>query len=114
MATELAGKAAIVTGGGRSLGRTLVLALASEGAQVAIVDVNETSAREVAAEVERGGGRALAVKADIRYKDQVEAMAAAVRRELAPVEILVNNAATMGKQGPWPNSARPSSIWRWG
>ena len=83
----------VVTGGGSGLGRHLSSRFAAEGAAVVVVDVSETAAGEVADEISGGGDRALAVKADVADRVEVEAMVGLARREFGPVDVLVNNAA---------------------
>jgi 3-oxoacyl-[acyl-carrier protein] reductase len=89
----IAGKVALVTGGARNLGRADALKLAGEGCRVAVVDLNKDGAEETAAEIRGGGGQALAVECDIADRDAVKAAVGRIERELAPVDILVNNAS---------------------
>jgi NAD(P)-dependent dehydrogenase (short-subunit alcohol dehydrogenase family) len=89
----IAGKVALVTGGARNLGRADALKLAGEGCRVAIVDLNKDGAEETAAEIRGGGGQALAMECDIADRDAVKAAVGRIERELAPVDILVNNAS---------------------
>ena len=89
----LTDRVALVTGGSRSIGRAVALALAEAGAAVA-VNYRER-AKEAADVIEaiRGkGGRAMAIGADVSRSAEVTAMVAAVERDLGPVDILVNNA----------------------
>lgn len=85
-------KVALVTGGGRGIGRTICLRLAEEGARVAVVDILEKEAEETAAEIKRKDGQAIAVKTDVTQLDQVRACVRKVEETWGPVEILVNNA----------------------
>ena len=72
---KLAGKAAVVTGGGRGVGRAVALAYAREGADVIVNYVsNDATAREVVAEVEQLGRKARAVKADVSVKAEAEGL----------------------------------------
>jgi 3-oxoacyl-[acyl-carrier protein] reductase len=91
---ELAGQVALVTGGVRKIGRAIALALAREGAAVAI---NAKSSREeadgVVREIEALGGTARTMMADVTDESEVARMVAAIARELGPVDILINNAA---------------------
>jgi 3-oxoacyl-[acyl-carrier protein] reductase len=94
MDLHLKGKVALVTGGSRGLGRAIALALAAEGAGVA-VNYRESAdkARAVADEIAKAGGRAVAVRADIAREAEVVAMFDEIEKALGPVEVLVNNAA---------------------
>src|SRR5438874_8989435 len=78
---DLQGKAAVVTGAGSGIGRAIAEALASSGAAVCIGDVNEVAAREVTAQIERRGGRAVASRTDVRDRGQVRAMIEETRSE---------------------------------
>ena len=101
MELGLNGKVAIVTGGALTLGRQIALALAAEGVRVAIADVKENEAKQVASLVKEGGGEALVVKTDVRDEAQVEAMVDRVVQSFGTIDILVNNAGIVGPQGPW-------------
>ena len=87
------GRVALVTGSASGLGRLIALGLGAEGAAVAVVDVEEERAREVAAEVAAGGGRALGLRCDVAAGSEVERAARTVAERLGPVDVLVNNAA---------------------
>jgi 3-oxoacyl-[acyl-carrier protein] reductase len=90
---KLAGRIALVTGGATGIGRASVLALAREGAAVAVnYCTSATEARETARLVERAGGRALPVQADVTREPQVRAMMEQVTRELGGLDFLVNSA----------------------
>lgn len=89
---RLNGKAAIVTGGGRGIGQAIAIKLASEGARVAVADLDEQSAEETAQTIRNEGGEAFAVKADVTSLADVEAMAATVRHNFGRIDVLVNNA----------------------
>ena len=69
---RLAGKSAIVTGGAGGIGRATSLALAAEGARVAVVDLQQEAAEAVAAEIRAAGGEALAIAADVSAEPDVE------------------------------------------
>jgi meso-butanediol dehydrogenase/(S,S)-butanediol dehydrogenase/diacetyl reductase len=93
--SQLAGKTAIVTGGGRGIGRGIVLALASAGADVAIADVDLGAAEATAKEVVETGRRSPVVRIDVRQPDSVEEGVAACIEQLGGVDILVNNAGVV-------------------
>ena len=92
---SLKGKAAIVTGGRRGIGRAIALALAEAGADVALGDrlVDGGELEAVAAEIKKMGRRSLAVQADITQKADVDSLVQKTLAELGAVDILVNNAA---------------------
>ena len=92
MTDKLSGKVAIVTGGGRGIGAATALALASEGAKVAVVARSADEIDAIANECNQAGGEAIAIVADVAKKDQVAAMAANVYETFGRVDILVNNA----------------------
>jgi len=85
-------RVAVVTGAGSGIGREIALALAREGARVAVVDVNEAGARDAAAAVEKEGGQALAERADVTRKPEVDAAVSQIVARWGTVHILVNNA----------------------
>lgn len=90
---ELEGRLALVTGGGRGIGRAIALGLAEDGADVAVnYRRDEASARETVAAIAALGRRSAAFKAAVDSAAEVEAMAEAVQRELGPVDLLVHNA----------------------
>ncbi len=93
--TDLSGRAAIVTGASRGLGRGIALALAEQGADVVVNYVSaETQAREVVAQITEPGRRALAVKADASEAADVERLFQATLEHFGRLDILVNNAGT--------------------
>jgi 2-hydroxycyclohexanecarboxyl-CoA dehydrogenase len=85
-------RAAIVTGGGRGIGRAIALALAGDGRTVAVTDLLGDEARAVAAEITDMGGGAVAVELDITDPLSVGAAVEVAEGSLGPLEILVNNA----------------------
>ena len=90
---EFQGKTALVTGGSRGIGRATCLALAREGANVAVNYVsNEKAARETVAEIERLGGKAMMIEADVSDPVSVADMVASVESSLGPVDLLVTSA----------------------
>ena len=100
MANELVGQVALVTGGGRGIGRAIAQALATAGAAIAVTARSEDQLRETVALIERAGGRALALPADVTDRQAVEHLVADIERQLGPVDVLVNNAGIVGPLGP--------------
>jgi 3-oxoacyl-[acyl-carrier protein] reductase len=89
----LANRVALVTGGSRGIGRGIAQALARAGAVVAVnYRYRQDEAAATVAEIERAEGRAIAVRADVAVRAEVEAMAERVGSELGPIDVLVNNA----------------------
>src|SRR5213593_2125903 len=88
----LDGKVAIVTGAGKGIGRAESLALAKEGAAVALVDRNKEDAVSVAGEIKALAGRAFPIDCDVSQRDQVDRAVAAAVDAFGPIDILVNNA----------------------
>ncbi len=96
---ELEGRVAIVTGAGRNIGRGIALALGAGGAAVVInARSNLKEAQTVAREIERTGGKALAVIADVADPEAVQKMVAAAVERFGRIDILVNNAAVRAEQ----------------
>ena len=90
---RLKDRVAVVTGGGRGIGRTYSLRLAEEGAAVAIADIAIDDAQQTASEIQAGGGRAIAVKMDVGDLHSVEEGIKQTAEQLGGVDVLVNNAA---------------------
>ena len=88
----LEGLNAVVTGGGRGIGREIALELAEAGASVAVADINLASARQTAKAIEEMGGSATAIYVDISDSEQVKNMVAAAVNTLGSLDILINNA----------------------
>jgi len=89
---KLKDKVAIVTGGAQGIGRSIALLLAKNGAQVAVVDINETKAEETVKEIVALGQKALAIKADVANFSEAERMGKTVFEFFGKIDILVNNA----------------------
>jgi len=85
-------RTAIVTGGGRGIGKAICERLAREGAAVAIFERDGDNARSVAKEIGDAGGRSAAYEVDVSDRGSVDAALAEVREELGAPTILVNNA----------------------
>lgn len=89
---DLSDRVAIVTGGGRGIGREIVRTLANAGAHIAIADFISENADSAADEVSKMGREALAVQTDVRDSRSVDAMVAQVVDKFGRIDILVNNA----------------------
>ena len=89
---SLHGKVAVVTGGGRGIGKALALALAREGCRVGIGDVDAASAETAAAEL---GGDAVGLPLDVTDRPGFTAFLDEVESRLGPIDVLVNNAGIM-------------------
>jgi 3-oxoacyl-[acyl-carrier protein] reductase len=99
MTQELAGRVAIVTGSGRNIGRAIALTLADAGAAIVVnARSNLREAEAVAGEIERAGGKAFAVTADVVDAAAVQKMADAAAARFGRIDILVNNAAVRAEQ----------------
>lgn len=92
MAERLQDLVAMVTGGGQGIGRAIALRLAREGAHIAVVDLNEANAGQVAEEVGRLGRRAAAIRADVSSKAECERMVQEVVGELGRLDVAYANA----------------------
>jgi 3-oxoacyl-[acyl-carrier protein] reductase len=100
MNTSLDNRVALVTGGGRGIGKGISLALAEAGCHVAVNYVSrERDARETADAIEALGRRARVVKGDVAKSKEVTALVAAVQAQLGPIDILVNNAGRAAFEG---------------
>ncbi|PSB01963.1 3-oxoacyl-[acyl-carrier-protein] reductase [Merismopedia glauca] len=90
---RLQGKVAVVTGASRGIGKAIALALATEGAKVAINYASSSTAADgVVTEISQAGGEALAVQADVSKAEEVEAMVAQIMGKWQRIDIIVNNA----------------------
>jgi NAD(P)-dependent dehydrogenase (short-subunit alcohol dehydrogenase family) len=92
---DFGGRVAVVTGGGRGIGRAVARNLASAGAAVAVVSRTAEQLDEVVAGIGEQGGHAVAFVADLANVDQVPGLIKRVHDQLGPVDILINNAATV-------------------
>lgn len=89
---KLSGKVALVTGAGRGIGRAIALALAAEGADIAVNAAHLSSAEGTTEAIKKLGRRAIAIEADVSKAGQVDRMVGRVINELGGIHILVNNA----------------------
>ena len=96
---DVTDKVAIVTGGGRGIGRGISLELARSGADVVVADINQESAQAVADEVVAAGHESQASFVDVTDRISVERMVSGALGRFGRIDILVNNAGTIGAPG---------------
>ena len=89
---NLQDRTVVVTGGGGGIGGATCHRFATEGARVAVLDVNAGAAEQVAAAIRADGGQALAIHCDITERASVDAAVATTAAQLGPIDVLVNNA----------------------
>lgn len=109
-AISLDGQVALITGGGRGIGRAIALALSAAGAAVAVCARSKDQLVQTVRQIEASGGRALMVAADVRDRGAVEHLVERTERELGPITVLVNNAGT-GSAGPFAQTD-PDDWWQ--
>jgi 3-oxoacyl-[acyl-carrier protein] reductase len=109
---DLAGRVAVVTGGGQGLGRAFVRGFAARGAIPVIAEINAERAVAVAEEVGKHGGRALAVATDVGDYGSVEAMVRRTLGEFGRLDILVNSAAIFSTLEKRPFDEIPLEEWQ--
>ncbi len=97
---QLKGQVAIVTGGGRGIGRAIARRFAAEGAAVVVAARSESEIKQVVAEIQGAGGTAAAVQADLSRETDCRKIVDAARAAFGAVHILVNNAAIYGPIQP--------------
>src|ERR1043166_7913082 len=104
----LAGKRAVVTGAGKGIGRSIALALAEAGADVAVTARTASDLEKLVEEIRAMGRKSLAATCDVTDVEQVQAMAATLSEGLGGVDILVNNA---GNAGSHKFLNHPDDLW---
>ncbi len=95
---KLENRVAIVTGGANGIGRAISLALAKEGADVVVADIEIEPANEVANEIKALGRRAIAIKTDVSKSEEVKQMAKTTLGEFVQIDILVNSAGGSARE----------------
>jgi NAD(P)-dependent dehydrogenase (short-subunit alcohol dehydrogenase family) len=97
---DLSGKVAIVTGSGRGIGKSFALALAREGADIAVADINKENADETSKEIISMGRKSISIKADISKQDEVRDMFGKVMAYFGQLDVAINNAGVPGSRLP--------------
>jgi 2-deoxy-D-gluconate 3-dehydrogenase len=97
---DLSGKVAVVTGGNGGIGLGMARGLAEAGAAIAVVGRNEAKSLAAVGELEKAGGKAISVAADVTDKNAVAAMIERVKGALGRIDILVNNAGINIRKPP--------------
>ena len=96
---QLGGKSALVTGGGRGIGRGISMILASRGAEVCVSDIDADSAEQVAAEINEGGGKAFAAGGNVTDIDSISEVAQNAVDTFGKLDVCVPNAGVIGGPG---------------
>jgi len=107
---SLADRTAVVTGAGSGLGRAIALALATRGARVATVDLDQASAEETAKMIGAAGGRAAAFQADTSVAADIDRAVTGAVSRFGPLEIMVNNAGIL--DGYFSVDEMTEAVWR--
>ena len=110
-ARELAGRVALVTGGGRGIGRAIALELARFGASVAIAARTPAELSSTLAEISSAGGTGTAIAADLSDRVEAARVVAETERRLGQVDILVNNAGVGSSIDPRPVASFSDATW---
>lgn len=105
------GRTAIVTGAGSGIGRGIALALASEGMNVVVADIEDGPAASVAHEIENVGTKAIAVQCDVTREDSLAEAARAAEAAFGAIHLLSNNAGVILTPGPLENAT--VTDWEW-
>lgn len=106
---DFSGRVALVTGGTSGIGRAVALAFAEAGADVAIAARQETQARAACEAIEKAGGRALFVRADVRSEEDVSRLVKAAVERFGRLDFAVNNAGVGGDMAPL--EAADQAVW---
>jgi NAD(P)-dependent dehydrogenase (short-subunit alcohol dehydrogenase family) len=108
---RLKDKVAVVTGGGRGIGRAIALAFAQEGANVVVTARTASEIDSVAAEIHRLGRKGVALPVDLSQREAIHACVESIVSHFSSVDILVNNAGVGGAQNPNPVARYDDDFW---
>lgn len=108
---KLAGRVALITGGGRGIGRAVALAFAAEGARVAVTARTEAELAGVVRGITNQGGRAAALPADLADRASLLEVAGRAAAVLGPIDVLVNNAGVGSSANPRPAVDFDDDFW---
>lgn len=108
---RLKDRVAVVTGGGRGIGRAIALAFAQEGADVVVTARTASELDSVAAEIERLGRQGVALPVDLSDREAIHACVERIAGLFPSVDILVNNAGVGGAQNPNPVAQYDDDFW---
>lgn len=106
----LQGRMAVVTGAGSGIGRAIAQMMASRGASVGAIDLNESAAQETVQHITASGGRAAAYQADVSQSEAFTAAVTAAVRDLGALDIMVNNAGIL--DGYFDVDEMDEAVWR--
>jgi NAD(P)-dependent dehydrogenase (short-subunit alcohol dehydrogenase family) len=98
---SLSGQTAVVTGGGRGIGRAIALKLAAAGARIAVLARSVSELSETVSAIQQAGGVAQAAPADVSSPEAVRKAFHGIEQSLGPVDLLINNAAAIKPFGPF-------------
>ena len=110
MTKQFSGKVALVTGGASGLGRVSAIALAKEGAQIAVSDIAASEGEATVQMITQAGGRAVFVKADVTKSNEVEAMVRETVKVFGRLDFALNNAGIDGVRAR--TADYPEEVWR--
>jgi NAD(P)-dependent dehydrogenase (short-subunit alcohol dehydrogenase family) len=94
--TDICGKSALVTGGGRGIGMGLAKELAKQDAVVAVADLSSEKAAQVAEEINTAGGKAVGLQCDVSDRASLERMKVEANAAFGPIQLLFANAGVTG------------------
>ena len=107
---QLTGKNVVLTGASRGIGREIARGMGKEGASVALMARTESALKELAAELDAGGGHGIAIPGDVSHPAQVKRMVAEAKEQLGDIHALVNSAGVLDNEGIAGHS---DETWRW-